>query len=305
MIPVHRPSPVFLRQTLDSVLAQDIPPGRLQLEIVDDCSPSCDVGGLVHRIAGEGVTVTRLPHNLGLAGCWNACIDRARGQWVHLLHQDDVIFPGFYNEMRALVQRFPSAGAAFSRYVFIDEHSAWKALSPIESHEQCLLDDWQFKLTCGQRIQCPSIIVRRSVYEDLGGFRSDLPYCLDWEMWTRISANYSVAHSPAILTGYRLHAASESSRLSADTTAILDQKRTFDELLNRLPPARRKDARSVFGWSIAPSLLRHSVECYVRGNYDSALELIGSTRELPLPPSTRTELRRIARNSIIKRWLSR
>ena len=32
----------------------------------------------------------------GLAGIWNRCIERARGEWVHILHQDDIVLPGFY-----------------------------------------------------------------------------------------------------------------------------------------------------------------------------------------------------------------
>jgi len=54
--------------------------------------------------------------------------------------------------------------------------------------------------------------VRRSVYENLGGF--DLRVVEggeDWEMWTRIAARYPVWHVVEPLALYRVHSASHSA----------------------------------------------------------------------------------------------
>ena len=46
---------------------------------------------------------------------------RARGQWVHILHQDDMVRPGFYARLREGIGAAPAvAGAAFCRDVVID-----------------------------------------------------------------------------------------------------------------------------------------------------------------------------------------
>ena len=39
------------------------------------------------------------------------------------------------------------------------------------------------------RVRSPGIVVRRSAYEQVGGFRTDLPHAADWEMWTRLAAH--------------------------------------------------------------------------------------------------------------------
>ncbi|MEI9864573.1 MAG: glycosyltransferase family A protein [Limisphaerales bacterium] len=108
MIPAYNPGRNYLEQTIRSVLKQDPGPEQMQIEVVDDCSPKVDVAALVQEIAGERVSVSRTPKNLGLAGCWNTCIERSRGKWVHILHQDDFLAPGFYDALRQLTERHPS-----------------------------------------------------------------------------------------------------------------------------------------------------------------------------------------------------
>ena len=58
------------------------------------------------------------------------------------------------------------------------------------------------KLQKGKELQPPAIVVKRSVYEHLGGFYA-VHYGEDWEMWIRIAAHYPVAYSPKCLALYR------------------------------------------------------------------------------------------------------
>ena len=89
MIPVYNPPANYLEQTLRSVLLQAPEASQMQIEVVDDCSPSVDVRKMVESIAGTRIAVSKTSKNLGLAGCWNACVERSRGEWVHILHQDE------------------------------------------------------------------------------------------------------------------------------------------------------------------------------------------------------------------------
>ena len=40
-----------------------------------------------------------------------------------------------------------------------------------------------------QRMQFVGTIVRRSMYEQLGGFRPELTLCPDWDMWKRVAVH--------------------------------------------------------------------------------------------------------------------
>ncbi len=120
MMPVYRPDAHYFRLALEGVLRQDEGLERMQIEVVDDCSPDVDVERLVREISGGRVAFTRSSKNLGLAGCWNACIDRARGKWVHLFHQDDLVLPGFYKSMAQADASSKNVGAAFCRHAWCD-----------------------------------------------------------------------------------------------------------------------------------------------------------------------------------------
>jgi glycosyltransferase involved in cell wall biosynthesis len=227
MIPSYNPRAAYLEETLRSVLAQDPGPGEMQIEVVDDCSPQGPPVELVHRIAGERVIVHRERKNNGLAGSWNRCIERARGKWVHILHQDDIVLPGFYEHLRKGAEE-SDAGAIFCRYAVVNSKGHWMHISGLHRESVGLLDDWHEAITADQPIQCVAIVVRRVVYEHLGGFRPQLRYALDWEMWQRIAAHYSFWFEPAILACYRVHPASVSTSLMLEAADARDVRSMID-----------------------------------------------------------------------------
>lgn len=213
MIPAYNPPENYLTQTLRGILDQDAGPEQMQIEVVDDCSPGVDVAALVRKIAGDRVKVSQTPGNLGLAGCWNTCIERARGEWVHILHQDDLVLPGFYRQLGEGIAAGPEVGAAFCRHAFIAADNHQVNQSPLEQPVAGVLKHFNQLLARGCVLQCPSIVVKRSVYENLGGYSLELKYALDWEMWLRLAAQYPVWYEPAILACYRTHGGSETGRL--------------------------------------------------------------------------------------------
>ena len=83
--------------------------------MVDDCSPEGDVAALVKSVAGDRVTFVRNERNLGMAGCWNKCVQIARGRWVHLLHQDDYLNPGFYERLEQAEKQHPDVDLLATR----------------------------------------------------------------------------------------------------------------------------------------------------------------------------------------------
>jgi glycosyltransferase involved in cell wall biosynthesis len=62
---------------------------------VDDHSTADDPQAVVREVAGERVAFYRNPRSLGAAGNFNQCIAHTRGRWIHILHGDDAVRPGF------------------------------------------------------------------------------------------------------------------------------------------------------------------------------------------------------------------
>ena len=234
MIPTYRAT-ALLEKALRSVLDQDPGPGTMQIAVVDDCSPDDEARRIVDRVAPGRVEFHRNPTNLGLAGNWNSCLVKSRGRWVHLFHQDDLVLPGFYERLGRPAIEAPEVGAAFCRYSWIDEHDGWAGDSDVERETPGIIEDWVDRIATGQRIQCPSIVVKRAVYETLGGFRGDLRYTLDWEMWVRIACRFPFWYEPEVLAFWRNHRASETGRLERLNLTVPDYDRVLKIFQGLLP----------------------------------------------------------------------
>jgi glycosyltransferase involved in cell wall biosynthesis len=229
MIPTYNPPAQYLEETLRSVLAQDPGPDQMQIEIVDDCSPNVDVAAFVKRIAGERVKVSQTPKNLGLAGCWNTCIAQAQGDWVHLLHQDDIVYPGFYEKLKNGILTNPSVRAAFCRTAHIDDQSKQGDLTPLVQETAGVAESLAEQLASWQLIQFAALVVHRDAHSAVGPFNAALNFVIDWEMWLRIALRFPVWFEPLVLAGYRLHGSTETSRLKLKGTDIREVRQFLSQ----------------------------------------------------------------------------
>jgi len=202
----------YLREALVSVLAQDPGPNVMQIEVVDDHSTKDDPEAVVAEVGNGRVAFYRQPQNVGHTENFATCLQRSRGKLIHLLHGDDGVRDGFYRKMQHAFAKQPEIGAAFCRQIFMDENGHWQGISPLEQQTSGILDNWLERLAVEQRIMTPSIVVRREVYEAVGGFDSRLVCSEDWEMWVRIAARYPIWYEVEPLAFYRMHFDSNTGR---------------------------------------------------------------------------------------------
>jgi glycosyltransferase involved in cell wall biosynthesis len=221
--------------TLESVLANDIDPIEMEVQVVDDCSTDVELESLVSSISAGRVTYFRHAHPLGAPRVFNSCIRRARGRWIHLLHADDIVLPGFYRRLRAAIEADEGLGAAFSRCHFVDESGRRLGMSALERSTPGVLQGYARRLATANRIRAPSIVVRRHTYEDLGGFRAAFGHAADWEMWIRIATKYAFHYEPTPLVCYRIHSKSDTARLARSGANIADAARAVRSARELLP----------------------------------------------------------------------
>jgi glycosyltransferase involved in cell wall biosynthesis len=237
MIPVYNCSD-FLRETLESVLLQDTGIDNMQIAVVDDASTDADVEKIVREAGGGRITYFRQPQNVGSLRNFQTCIDRSRGQFVHILHGDDRVKDGFYRRFALLFQKHPEAGAGFCRYAYIDARGKFLYNQEPEMAEEGILQNWLARLGERQRIQYVSMVVRRAVYEKLGSFYG-VEYGEDWEMWMRIASQYKTAYIPDVLAEYRRHFASISGKSFLTGRNMQELTRVMDRIQHYLPGKKR------------------------------------------------------------------
>ncbi len=282
MIPTYRPSEHLL-ETVRSVLQQDPGSPGMQIEIIDDASPGGEFNleAALARIAPPGrVAVHRAPFNAGLAGNWNRCIERAQGDFVHILHQDDRVRPGFYERLAAGLERTPEALMAFCRCDFIDAAGRPLGATRRRAWRAGVMRNWLARISEAIRVQCPAVLVRRSAYERLGGYRTDLRYAMDWEMWVRIAAAGQVWYEPRILASYRKHRGNETARLEANDVTDGDTLAGITLFAAHLPPDRRARLLGRTYREFVRLRLRHSARDALRGDAARLEAQLGLARRL-------------------------
>jgi glycosyltransferase involved in cell wall biosynthesis len=257
----------YLREALASVLSQDQGPAEMQIEVVDDGSDD-DPGGVVEELSAGRVAFHRQPRNTGKVHNLNACVGRARGLIVHILHGDDLVRDGFYRTMAAHLVDRPVVGAAFCRYISVDGDGSWETIGALEPGGRGVIDDWLGRIALGQRLQTPCMVVRRSVYEQLGGFDTRLTLTEDWEMWTRIAASFPVSYEPEPLALYRVHEGSSTGR-ARRAENVVDLRRAIG--INREVLGTRADELSARALEItATTAIRRAGRMVRAGRTDEA-----------------------------------
>lgn len=266
----------YLRETLIGVLRQDPGPELMQIEVVDDHS-SDDPAAVVAELAPDRIAFFQQPVNVGHIENFAACLSRARGQLVHLLHGDDCVREGFYERMAQAFEREPKIGAAFCRHIFMDERGHWRSISRLEQPESGILSNGMERLATEQRIMTPSIVVRRSVYEQLGGFDRRLVCTEDWEMWVRIAARYPIWYEVEPLALYRMHDDSNTGRHLRTGEDARFTRLAIEIFRSYLPPERADTLTRQARETYALSTLRHAHAMMYQHDFPAMRALIRET----------------------------
>lgn len=276
MIPTYNCAE-YLRETLKTVLAQDLGVEMMQIEVIDDHSTNDDPEAVVEELGKGRVQFYRQPQNVGYIKNFETCLQRSRGQLIHLLHGDDCVLPGFYHKMQALFEQYPKIGSAFCRHVIVDDDGHWKRFSPLEQAESGILDHWLERIASYHSVQTPSVVVKREVYEKLGGFDRRMVSCgEDWEMWVRIAVDYPVAFEPEPLALYRDRSNSLTKRSVQTAQNIRDVRLATDIICTYLPlpPTVVSSIRHKAGECWAFWALHFAQEAISRGDIATAIAQI-------------------------------
>jgi len=224
----------YLKQALTSVLSQAPEPAMMQIEVVDDCSTESDSEAIV-RQAGEGrVGFHRNSHNQGAIRNFNICVERARGFLVHILHADDSVLPDFYLHLQRHAAANPQLSLFAVRAFFVDQAGAVKSASPrIPELES---GGWSASsLYYSNPLRTPGVVLRRSFYEQQGGFLPSLVHTADCEMWSRAIALGGGLVSPEILACYRSFPDNDTGRLARTAENLRDLQRFHAVVAQRAP----------------------------------------------------------------------
>jgi len=115
----------LLTETIRSALAQDFI-GTVEVLVVDN-DPASSERALLERVPEIRTANLRYvvnERNIGMFGNWNRCIELARGAWITILNDDDLIDPNYLTQMFAAIRGNPAIDGIICRKRFLDQRPA-------------------------------------------------------------------------------------------------------------------------------------------------------------------------------------
>lgn len=214
----------FIREALDSVQQQSFT--DFELLLVDDGSTDGDYDEYAHEDArirvihlkGAGVSHAR---NVGMA--------QAKGDLFAFLDADDVWFPGKLQAQVSYFRQHSGVGVVFGKFRW------WHALpsgtfAPPGSLVHHVLESigadpersgWLYtQLLNGLLVGMNTAVMRREVFEQIGGFDEKMTQGEDYDFWLRTSRVFEMHCLDSLVALYRQRDNSSVYKLSRDNHLV-------------------------------------------------------------------------------------
>lgn len=217
----------FVLDTIRSVFQQDYP--NIEHIVVDGASTDNTPEILKSYSALNGRFRYVSEPDRGQSHAINKGLAMASGDMIGWLNSDDMYTPDAVSKAVNALIRHPEWAMVYGSTYAIDEHG--KLLAEQEAvpfgnrtiYHKCYI---------GQ----PSAFLRKSALREVGGIDESLQFCMDYELWMRISlSGYKIGTIRDYLAYVRYHAATKSSTRFVDTglpEVFRSQKKLYGQIAN-------------------------------------------------------------------------
>lgn len=222
----------FLGATIESALAQNFADFEL---VISDNASTDETPELCARFKDPRIRYVRFDTLVGQGGNWNRCVSLARGEFIALLHADDIYLPDFLSTRVKQFDASDDAGIAFGAVELIDEVGG-KIGQQVFREEEVAAPAPRFyaDLLLGCVINPASLMVRRALCDRTGPFNEQRLWGIDWDMWLRLAAISGVSYTRRISSQYRIHGKSGSSTGLLGPRYLREDFAVLKEALDRL-----------------------------------------------------------------------
>lgn len=196
LTPVYDTGADVLTECVQSVIDQTY--DRWQLCLVDDASPSAHVWPLLQQLAtlDPRIFVAQRDVNGGIVAASNDCAALASGDVISLLDHDDLLHPTALQKVADVFTTFDDVD-----YVYTDEDVVTldgKRVSPFYK------PDWSPERFRCQMYTCHLSSIRRTLFDEVGGFRDGYDGSQDWDLMLRVTERARrIVHAPEVLYHWR------------------------------------------------------------------------------------------------------
>jgi Glycosyltransferases involved in cell wall biogenesis len=189
----------------------------------------------------------------GFVDAWNRVIQRATGDFVTILHQDDLLHPEYLAHIEAALGNFPQVRHFYTAYNYIDEQGKITGASP-KPHlpAPVLYTGKEYAHAYLQGVianrhihRCPGVTTNRALLLSECSYRKEAGHIADDDFFLRVGAFTDVVGISYPLASFRHHPASATSRV--DSLSLKLAEAYLFQVRYYRPPAPHLSAGDING----------------------------------------------------------
>ena len=220
----------FLRQAIESILRQTYQ--DVELLIVNDGSTDAS-RDIVLSYNDPRITLVENSENIGLAAALNVGIKLAKYELVARQDADDISLPERLALQVAFLEENQNVVLVGTQATIIDQKGFRVGL--VLDHA-CTHDSIRWDLLFDNGFTHTSVMFRRSIIAQLGGYDTAFRYCQDYALWTQVARRHCVANLDVCLVHYRVHPFGRMSDKLKDLIVEENRRVLRDYMIDTLGP---------------------------------------------------------------------
>lgn len=189
IIPLYNKAP-YIAKAIESVLGQTY--RDFEVIVIDDGSTDQSLE-VAKTFENKSITIISQP-NSGVSTARNNGVKLAKHPYICFLDADDWWHPTFLEEMKRLITDFPDAGIYGSGYYIVK--NGQERIAPIgvpQGFERGIIDYCEvYAKTLCMPLTSISVVIPKHIFDEEKGFKSQLKFGEDFDLWIRIALKHKV-----------------------------------------------------------------------------------------------------------------
>jgi glycosyltransferase involved in cell wall biosynthesis len=231
----------FIRRTLESILSQDYRP--IEIIVVDGASTD-DTVAILREFEHHPELTWVSEQDSGVVEAVNKGFTKARGELGGIQSSDDFYLPGAISAAVSALLADPSLAFVFGDIAKVDaegEEISRTSLAPYSLEGVLTFETW---------IPQPSTFFRMDLAKNLGGWREEVPYAADTDLWLRMALQAPALKIDRLMAQRSMH---EAQRDTQGARIIRDYSLAIDGLPGLAGASKRVRAAARAGRLLFPN----------------------------------------------------